>query len=63
MNSDGTQIRQVLDTQVNHLSWSPDSQYLTFAHDQLAVVKVDNGQVVTLTNISAFKDYPEWSPK
>lgn len=63
MNSDGTQVKQLLDTRTNHLSWSPDSQYLSFAYDQLAAVKVDNSQVITLTDISAFVTYPQWSPK
>jgi TolB protein len=63
VNSDGSQIRQVLDTSPNHLSWSPDGQYLVFATKQLAVVKVDTGQIITLTDSSAFKDYPEWSPR
>jgi Tol biopolymer transport system component len=63
MNSDGTQIRQLLDTNPSHLSWSPDGQYLAFAFDQLTVVKVDTGQIITLTDTSAFVDYPQWSPK
>jgi Tol biopolymer transport system component len=63
MNSDGSQIRQLFDNPTNHLSWSPDGQYLTFAYDELAVVKVDTGQIITLTDSSATIDYPEWSPK
>lgn len=63
MNSDGGQIRQLLDTYPNHLSWSPDGQYLAFATEQLAVVKIDSGQIITLTDTAAFVDYPEWSPK
>lgn len=63
MNSDGSQIRVVSNGRVNHLSWSPDSQYLTFAVDQLAVVKADDGQVIDLTAGPAFKDYPAWAPK
>jgi Tol biopolymer transport system component len=63
MNSDGSQVRQLLDTYPNYLSWSPDNQYLTFAYDQLAAVKVETGQIITLTDSSATIDYPEWSPK
>lgn len=63
VNSDGSQIKQLLDMSPNHVSWSPDGQYLTFASEQLAVVKVDTGQIITLTEISAFVDYPQWSPR
>jgi TolB protein len=63
VNSDGSNPRQLLDMNPNHLSWSPDSQYLTFADNQLFIVKVDTGQIITLTDISAFIDYPQWSPK
>ena len=63
MNSDGSQSRQLLDIPTNHLSWSPDSQYLSFAYDEVAAVKVDTGQIITLTDSTATMDYPEWSPK
>ncbi len=63
MNSDGSQKRPLLDSPTNHLSWSPDGQYLAFAYDEVTAVKVETGQIITLTDSSATIEYPAWSPQ
>ena len=63
MNADGTQLRPLVNERSNHLSWSPDGEYLTSDFGQLYIVEVGDGQLTQLTDGPAFKDYPAWSPK
>jgi len=68
VNADGTWLMTVLaGRQAFEPAWSPDGTKIAFQsweHDpsEIYVMDVDGGNLVQLTDNSAYDDYPHWSP-
>jgi Tol biopolymer transport system component len=65
MDSNGNQVRSITDMTGFDSAWSPDGKYLVSSdsNDQLYAVRIDNGQLIQLTEGPGRKLSPIWSPK
>ena len=67
MRSDGSQVRQLTQSEGEYPSWSPDGQYIVYASSesgiyQINVMDADGSHQRPLTDGAHYNMYPAWSP-